>query len=119
MHYEKINPITRQEAEVVFNQGNSEEIAAALLSVTFHDEDWLWVQSSCLKFLASPDENLRAVAATCLGHLARIHGMVDVAMVVPALQAHLSDSAIAGRVSDALDDIEMFVKGSSSPHTYE
>ena len=112
MHYEKINPLSRQEAETIFKQGDAEAIIDALLSVTFHEKDWQWVQSSCLKFLEYPDKNVRAVAATCLGHLARIHGTIDVA-VVPALEAHLSDPEVGGRASDALDDIAMSVKNVS------
>jgi hypothetical protein len=114
MHYEKINPLSRQEAEAIFKQGNADALIDALLSVTFHDEDWQWVESYCLKFLESSDEDVRATAATCLGHLARIHGTIDVAVVVPALEAHLSDPSVTGRVSDALDDIRMFVKDVSS-----
>ena len=110
MHYEKIVPVSRQEAEVAFHSGTVEEIAKALLSVTFYDADWQWVQSHCLKFLESHDKDVRAIAATCLGHLARIHKTIDIATVIPALQAHLLDPDVAGRVSDALDDIEMFVR---------
>jgi HEAT repeat len=113
MRYEKINPLSRQEAETIFKQRDAEAMSDALLSVTFHGEDWHWVQSSCLMFLEDPDTKVRAVAATCLGHLARIHGIIDVATVVPALEPHLSDPEVGGRASDALDDIAMFVKNVS------
>lgn len=112
MHYQKIEPIPQQEAELAFKQGNDEAICDALLSVALYDADWKWVESYCLKFLEYPDKNVRAVAATSLGHLARIHGTIDSDTVIPALQAHFTDPdpEVSGRAPDALDDINMFVK---------
>ena len=55
MYLEDINPMSRRYAEAVFKQDNAEKIEEALLRVTFHDEDWRWVQSYCLQFLAHPD----------------------------------------------------------------
>ncbi len=110
MYFEEINPMSRCYAEAVFKQDDTERIEEALLRVTFHDEDWCWVQSYCLQFLTHPDKDLRAVAALCLGHLACIHGKLDVAIVVPALKALLTDPDVARKASDALDDIAMFVR---------
>ncbi len=110
MYFEEINPMSRRYAEIVFAQDNTEKIEEALLRVTFHDEDWHWVQSYCLQFLAYPDKDVRAVAAICLGHLACIHGKLDTAVVVPALKAQLTDPDVARKASDALDDIALFVR---------
>lgn len=49
------------------------------------------------------------LAATCLGHIARVHGRLDEDKVVVALRERLSDKEIVGRVVDALEDIEMFL----------
>ena len=110
MYFEEINPMSRRYAEAVFEQDNDEKIEEALLRVTFHDEDWHWVQSYCLKFLEYPNKSVRAVAAICLGHLACIHGTLDTAIVVPALKAQLSDPKVAKEASEALDDIALFVR---------
>ena len=110
MYLEEINPMSRRYAEAVFKQDDVEKIEEALLRVTFHDEDWRWVQSYCLQFLTHFDKDVRAVAALCLGHLACIHGTLDVAIVVPALKALLTDPDVARKASDALDDIAMFVR---------
>ena len=110
VYLEEINPMPRRYAEAVFRQDSAEKIEEALLRVTFHDEDWRWVQSYCLKFLGYPDKSVRAVAALCLGHLACIHGKLDIAIVVPALKALLTDPDVARKASDALDDIAMFVR---------
>ncbi len=111
MHYERTSIISQTEAEDIFKHGSAEEIVNALLGVTYHDEDWQWVEAHCLTFLNDPREEIRAMAATCLGHLARIHGILHFERIVPALQAHLADTA--GHAQDALDDIEMFVPNAS------
>jgi len=110
MYYEEINPVSRQVAEHIFEHGSAGKIEEVLLRVTFHDEDWQWVQFYCLKFLEHPDKGVRAIAAICLGHLACIHGTIDTTLVVPALKAHRTDPDVAGNVDNALDDIAMFVK---------
>ena len=114
MKYESIRGTSRQDAETAFRQRNAEEIEKALLSVALHDEDLEWVQANCLKFLEYPDKGVQATAITCLGHLARIHRTIDTATVLPALQAKLQDPDLAGRASDALDDIEMFTRDTAS-----
>ena len=110
MYFEEINPMSRRYAEKVFQQDDADKIEEALLRVTFHDADWQWVQSYCLKFLKYPDKSVRAVAAICLGHLACIHGTIDTNIVVPALKALLTDPGVAAKASDALDDIALFVR---------
>lgn len=110
VYLEEINPMSRRYAEAIFQQDNAEKIEEALLRVTFHDEDWRWVQTYCLQFLAHPNKDVRAIAAVCLGHLACIHGTLDTAIVVSALKAQLTNTDVARKASDALDDIAMFVR---------
>ncbi|MDB5971727.1 MAG: hypothetical protein JWQ90_4177 [Hydrocarboniphaga sp.] len=84
-------------------------ICTALVSLAFHEEDWRWVQKRCLYFLESDDEDISGLAATCLGHIARIHRQLDKDVVVHALRSKLSNAKIAGRIEDALDDIDTFI----------
>ncbi len=110
MYFQEVNPMSRRYAEQVFRQDDPNKIEEALLRVTFHDEDWRWVQSYCLKFLIHPNKSVCVKAATCLSHLACIHGTLDIAVVVPALKAQLRDLKVAKAASDALDDIALFVR---------
>jgi hypothetical protein len=105
--YREPHPITRKEAEAAFASADSEEITLALVSVAFHDPDWRWVQDQCLHFAQHDVANVRQVAATCLGHVARIHRQLDLEKVLPVLQELSHDPEI--QVEDALDDIQMFV----------
>jgi hypothetical protein len=44
-----------------------------------------------------------------LGHLARIHGQLDLERVEPRLRELRADPEVAGSAEDALDDIERFM----------
>lgn len=109
---ENRNPkkITKVEASKVFSTGTSNEICDALVSVTFYEEDWKWSQTQCLHFLNHKNCDISGLAATCLGHIARIHHKLDKKIVIAALKTRLNDPNISGRVQDALDDIDIFLK---------
>jgi len=77
MRYHSVEPITRSEAEAVFATGQPERILYALLSVVYHDPDWRWAQSLYLGYAHHANTDLRGLAITSLGHLARIHGVLD------------------------------------------
>jgi hypothetical protein len=110
MRYEHILPIPRQEAERIFQEGDVEESVYALLRLTLYDSDWQWVQSRCIEFLKGSNHDLQAIAITCIGHLARIHHTIDLDKVAPLFEEISSDPELQGRISDAMDDIAMFVE---------
>lgn len=87
-----------------------DDVLRALLSAAFYDPDWRWVQNHCLNFLTHEDRDVRALAAICLGHIARIHGKLDVDIVLERLVPLKTDPLIGGSVQDALDDIKFFLK---------
>jgi hypothetical protein len=101
--------ITRVEAERVFRAADTMAICHALVGVTFHDPDRQWVEEWCLTFCESPDPELRQLAATCLGHLARIHRSLDLERVLPVLRRLSADPLVSGSVDTAMDDIEQFL----------
>ena len=113
MYYQDVSTITRQEAESAFSSGNSEAICNALVSIAYHDPDWRWVQNRCLLFCKHPDPMVRGLATTCIGHLARIHKVLDLPKVIRILKELQSDSEISGRAQDAMDDIKMFLDDKS------
>ena len=103
--YKAVQPYTKEEAEAAFAQGTRAEIIDALLGVTYYVEDWRWVQTACLAWLDRPESGVQWNAIQCLGHLATFHHTLDLAIVLPALQAHLSNPALASVFYDALGDI--------------
>jgi len=48
------------------------------------------------------------MAALCLGHLARIHGALDLDVALPLLYELAQEPALLGRINDPWDDIETF-----------
>lgn len=109
MKYEQPAPMSRDDAERALQSADADELGAALLASALHDPDWRWVQEQCLRSLQHPSEDVRGLALTCLGHLARIHGHLDMDRVLPVLAALRTHPALAGRVDDVLDDIDMFI----------
>jgi hypothetical protein len=115
MKYEQPAPMSRADAERALQSPDPDELGAALLASALHDPDWRWVQEQCLHSLQHPSEQVRALALTCLGHVARIHGHLDMERVRPVLDALRAQPALAGRVEDVLDDIDMFVDHTAQP----
>lgn len=109
LKYSGIEPITRQEAEVAFASGSATEICRALIRVVYHDPDWRWLQEKCIQFSKHHDSKVAGLAVTCFGHIARIHRELDVDRVMRILNELRNNPEIAGRVSDALDDINLYL----------
>jgi hypothetical protein len=91
------------------NSGNTEKATDALLSLTLNDPDRVWVERLLLQQLdPGRDVQIRSLALTCLGHLARIHGTISKELVVPRLDELARDPLLGGIAEDALADIRRF-----------
>jgi hypothetical protein len=106
--YHNVFPVDKVAAEKNFASEDVEKICHTLVAVALHEIDWKWVQDKCLTFFMNESPDISGLAATCLGHLARIHGQLEKDKVIPLLKSRLNDPAIAGQIEDALNDIEMF-----------
>ena len=111
MQEKEYSPLTNEEIQHAFQHGTASEISQTLVTLALYASDWKPVEQYCLDFLESADAGVRKVAATCLGHLARLHQQLDLDRVLAALYKHLSDpdKYVAGAANDALDDIEIFM----------
>ena len=106
---------TKESADAVLRAREvTEETFAALVAVSLSEPDGAWVQDHCMRLLDSPDPQLRALAATSLGHVARIHPHLDHARAVAALERLRQDEAAAGAAEDALEDIALFTQRDGS-----
>ncbi|PPK90824.1 hypothetical protein CLV92_12328 [Kineococcus xinjiangensis] len=88
----------------------------ALLELALNDPDRAFVEDLLVRVLEQPGAvDVRALAVTCLGHTARIHGAIGHHRVLPLLAGLRNDldPDVACRVDDALGDIEMFAPPSS------
>ncbi|AVT41816.1 hypothetical protein C6W10_25605 [Plantactinospora sp. BB1] len=75
----------------------------------YGDGDWRQSQQLYLALLDHDDHQVQALAATCLGHLARVHRRLDEDRVVVALRQARRRPHVRGTATDALEDIELFL----------
>jgi hypothetical protein len=107
VRYEDPQPLPHDEAEEVFGSGDDAAICNALAGAALYDEDAAWVEAWCLRLGGSHSADVRGLAATCLGHVARRFGSIrpDSLDLLGRLR---NDPAVGGRADDALDDVRMF-----------
>ena len=110
--YDVPQPISRDEASSAFATNKPEVICSTLVAIALYDPDWRWAQEKCLEFAQHPDASIRQIAATCIGHVARIHQTLDLDAVRAVLHQLLSDPEVyvKGCAEDAISDIKVFMK---------
>lgn len=90
-----------------------EDIGAALSAMVgcalYGDGDWRESQDLYLVLLDHEDHQVQSLAATCLGHLARVYGRLDEDRVVAALRKARVRPHVRGTAANALEDIELFL----------
>lgn len=108
--YEEVRSIEKAIAEQIFLDEDKDSICSAMVSVAFYEQDWKWAQEKFIELFFSSDSDISGLAATCLGHLARIHKTIEKQRVLKILRDGVNKDN-QGRIDDAIDDIEMFVRG--------
>jgi hypothetical protein len=109
MEYRSVEPLSRAVAIERIRGNDGPTRAAALVSLAFHESDWRWVQDQCLSLFSDGDPGVRATAALCLGHIARIHRRLDLDRVLPALHRLQDDPNAGWQVADVMDDIDTYL----------
>lgn len=110
LQFSQPGPSDRQELEHAEQARDLSRLREAIVAVALGDPDRRWVEQKLLALTFDQDGSVRAVAALGLGHVARVHGSIDRAAVVPRLNALLADPVAAGNAENALDDIAMFTQ---------
>ncbi|NAS20649.1 hypothetical protein GT755_02995 [Herbidospora sp. NEAU-GS84] len=87
------------------------EATDALLSLTYGDPDRAYIEHVLLTTIADSniDVQVRSLAVTCLGHLARIYGEINTQAVLPVLRELKQSAAFGGLAQDVIEDIEIYV----------
>jgi hypothetical protein len=109
LRYEEPAPATPADVLAALERGDPQAAARALVGAAVHHPDPQAVQDLCLRLLDGQDRPLAAVAATCLGHLARVHRQLDTEAVRAALDRQRGDPLVGPRAEDALDDIDTYL----------
>ena len=108
MRYQTPGPWNRDTVLRELKSGERDRICAALVAAALHDADRFWLERVLVEHMTHDDPWVRGVAATCVGHVARIFRAVSLEDVRPALERLLRDPLVAGRAQEALEDIEIF-----------
>lgn len=106
---EDAGPISVRAAERAIASGEPREISLALLRLALHGPDWARAERLAHEHLDHPDVWVRRNAATSLGHIARVHGQLDVPTALRVLQALREDPEVTDWADAALDDFEMYL----------
>ncbi|RON13541.1 hypothetical protein [Pseudomonas frederiksbergensis] len=101
--------MSHEEATRLLASDLETNVAAALISIGLNEQDRVWAQNTCLKYLEGESESVAAAAITALGHIARRQGGLDLGAVRPALEKVKERfPSLEGTVADTLDDIEAY-----------
>jgi hypothetical protein len=101
----------RAEMMAEVQSGDVVRATDALLSLTNGEVDRSWIEDTLLGVIDGHDDlQVRQLAVICLGHLARIHGNISDDTVVAKLKSLQRDPEFASRATNALEDVETFVK---------
>jgi hypothetical protein len=106
VRYEDPQWLPHDEADAIFAGADEAAICNALAGAALYDADAAWVESWCVRLGGSRSDDVRGLAATSLGHVARRFG-ADSLDLLNRLQG---DPAVRGRADDALDDVRMFTR---------
>ena len=110
MKYRAVVQRDREELEILLRSSNQQDVQEALLSAAYYDPDWKWVQGKCITLSHHPGHRMRQMAATCLGHLARLHRQLDLGTVLQRLAELKNDPLARASVEEALNDIRFYLK---------
>ena len=107
LKYEQPLLMSHSELEQELASGNGERIANALLSA-FYSENPEWVQKSCLRFAAHPDNQVRRNVAVVLGNVSHVYASeIDLNVSLETLQKLNTDNDASVRVAseDAIEGV--------------
>ena len=97
--------------EAAIGRDDPDELRIAVLSAALHAQDPVWAEGVCVRLVSHPHWNVRGNAVLGFGHLARIHGALDRARVLPLVEAALADGHryVRGQAYGAADDLEQYL----------
>ncbi|WP_231952142.1 hypothetical protein [Achromobacter sp. MFA1 R4] len=105
------NLYTKSEIERLLGSTDRSVVADALLNLCFNSDDPEWILDKCIQAIKDGgDDEIKGLAITCIGHVARMHKRIDRNRVMPILDRELDNPVLSGRAQDALDDIDQFVE---------
>ncbi|MFI9487394.1 hypothetical protein ACIG47_13470 [Promicromonospora sp. NPDC052451] len=107
--YRQPTPLGRDDLEQARADHDVPIICEAAIALALTEPDRQWMESQLVELMRDADGSVRSIAALAVGHLARVHGQIDLDEVTPVLRDLLEGSEARGNAANALDDISTFV----------
>lgn len=108
MEYAGVRALSKREVSGVMKGDNVEAKCRTLISISLNDSDHDWVQNLCFKALRDTHSEVKRCALVGLGHIIRIHGVIDLVKLNNSLEDLKKDASLSGTIDDLLSDIEIF-----------
>lgn len=109
LFYDEPSDISKVEFSEIVANGTAESKCEAAVRAVHSIADYDWLVAEFKSLLKDPNIEVRGVAATCIGHLARLHDEANKEQLIEILNSVSEDADIQGRVEDAMDDIGIFL----------
>ena len=102
---------SHEAVEQALQANDSEVLLQAVVGIAMYDADWQYAQDLCVRLSSHSHFNVRGNAVLGFGHIARVHGRLDRALVQPIIVAALQDpdEYVRGHGHDAIDDTSHFL----------
>ena len=103
--------ISKEEFEQTLKNKNvdSDFLCRSIVSSVNSIQDYKWLLREYEKLLFHGSIDVQGVTISCIGHLARIHGGdINKETLIKILRPLLNNSTLSPKISDAIDDIDMF-----------
>jgi hypothetical protein len=107
--FENPAPIPREQLEQRLASGDGPTVADALIRMSLWEADWRWAEQKTLWALGDGRKEVRIAALQSIGHLVRLHRLLNLEIVIHAATRLLDDADCRGAAADALDDIATFM----------
>jgi hypothetical protein len=89
--YEAITQCSREAVDQALQDDVPETLLRIVIAVSMHDSDWQYAQDICVRLSSHPHFNVRGNAVLGFGHVARVNGQLDRALVQPIIESALRD----------------------------
>lgn len=108
MEYEEIPFLSREEISSAISDGDVDRRCIALLSAALYQEDWRASQALCLEIMQAEEFSLKRCALIALGHIVRVHRILDLDAVNAATEKYASQKELRGYIENLSSDIRVF-----------
>jgi hypothetical protein len=109
--YEELNGWSREMVERAITDDDPDALLRAVIAVSMYEKEWKYAQDVCVRLSNHRHFNVRGNAVLGFGHIARVHGNLDRALVMPIILAALNDQDgyVRGHAEDTKADTEHFL----------